>query len=59
MARQVGVTEPEIQRISAVTLATHDMERAVRFYKALGFTIRSGGPADSFTSFLPPMRRPS
>jgi catechol 2,3-dioxygenase-like lactoylglutathione lyase family enzyme len=26
-----------IEKISAVTLATHDMERAVAFYKALGF----------------------
>lgn len=40
-----------IQTISAVTLATHDMARAVRFYEALGFTLRYGGPAASFTSF--------
>jgi catechol 2,3-dioxygenase-like lactoylglutathione lyase family enzyme len=26
-----------IESISAVTLATHDMPRAVRFYRALGF----------------------
>src|SRR5258708_2710061 len=36
--------------ISAVTLATHDMTRAVRFYGALGFAIRYGGEAASFTS---------
>lgn len=40
-----------IQCISAVTLATHDMARAVRFYASLGFPIRSGGEAASFTSF--------
>jgi catechol 2,3-dioxygenase-like lactoylglutathione lyase family enzyme len=26
-----------IESIGAVTLATHDMPRAVRFYRALGF----------------------
>ena len=29
--------------INAITLATHDMARAVRFYQALGFTMRYGG----------------
>jgi catechol 2,3-dioxygenase-like lactoylglutathione lyase family enzyme len=33
-----------------VTLATHDMGRAVRFYEALGFPIRHGGESASFTS---------
>ena len=28
-----------ITSISAITLATHDMARAVRFYRALGFEI--------------------
>lgn len=41
-----------IQSISAVTLATHDMARAVRFYRALGFDLRYGGERASFTSFL-------
>jgi catechol 2,3-dioxygenase-like lactoylglutathione lyase family enzyme len=41
---------PTIECISAVTLATADMARAVRFYRALGFTIRSGGESSSFTS---------
>lgn len=36
--------------ISAVTLATHDMARAVRFYEKLGFTLRSGGAQAGFTS---------
>src|SRR5438876_992004 len=39
-----------IECISAVSLATHDMVRAVRFYRALGFTIRYGGEGASFTS---------
>ena len=41
-----------IQSISAVTLATHDMARAVRFYRALGFVLRYGGEQAGFTSFL-------
>ena len=40
-----------IEGISAVTLATHDMRRAVRFYCSLGFDILYGGEASSFTSF--------
>jgi hypothetical protein len=37
--------------ISAITLATHDMARAVAFYEALGFVLKFGGPAASFTAF--------
>ena len=37
--------------ISAVTLVTADMARAVRFYEALGFRRSCGGPQASFTSF--------
>jgi len=40
-----------IEAISAVTLATHDMRRAVRFYSSLGFEISHGGEAAAFTSF--------
>ena len=40
-----------IDGISAITLATHDMQRSVRFYRALGFDILYGGEASSFTSF--------
>ena len=40
-----------IDSISAVTLGTHDMERAVAFYEALGFERRYGGPEAEFTSF--------
>ena len=37
--------------ISALTLATHDMPRAVRFYVALGFDLIYGGADARFTSF--------
>ncbi len=40
-----------IEAISAITLATHDMQRSVLFYTALGFEIVHGGEASSFTSF--------
>ena len=42
---------PEIRSISAVTFATPDMARAVRFYEALGFSKAYGGEAAAFTSF--------
>ena len=42
---------PEIESISAVTLATHDMAAAVRFYRALGFDPCFGGREAPFTSF--------
>ncbi len=42
---------PRIEAISAITLATHDMARAVAFYCALGFDFSYGGAASSFTSF--------
>ncbi|UPK35427.1 VOC family protein [Bradyrhizobium sp. 186] len=40
-----------IDGISAITLGTHDMARAVRFYRSLEFEILHGGEAASFTSF--------
>lgn len=43
--------EPHFEALSAVTLATRDMGRALRFYEALGFTMKYGGPDKSFTSF--------
>ena len=46
-----GSIVPQIEMISAITLATHDMARAVAFYAGLGFTLRYGGPASTFTSF--------
>src|SRR5262249_50842669 len=39
-----------IEAISAITLATHDMQRSVRFYAALGFETLHGGATSSFTS---------
>lgn len=42
---------PEICSISAVTLATRDMARAVRFYTAVGFKMAYGGESSAFTSF--------
>lgn len=43
--------EPRIEALSAITLATADMARAVRFYEALGFSLRHGGPGEAFSSF--------
>lgn len=40
-----------IESLSAVTLATHNMPRAVRFYRMLGFEIMHGGDNAAFTSF--------
>jgi catechol 2,3-dioxygenase-like lactoylglutathione lyase family enzyme len=40
-----------IESISAITLATHDMAHAVRFYTALGFELLYGGEDARFTSF--------
>jgi uncharacterized glyoxalase superfamily protein PhnB len=40
-----------IESISAVTLATHDMRRAVRFYRLVGFQLIYGGEDAAFTSF--------
>jgi catechol 2,3-dioxygenase-like lactoylglutathione lyase family enzyme len=40
-----------IEAISAITLATHDMRRAVRFYASLGFEMLYGGETAAFTSF--------
>lgn len=40
-----------IAGISAVTLAVHDMARAVEFYRQAGFEIAYGGEDASFTSF--------
>lgn len=42
--------EAAIEGISALTLATHDMARAVRFYRALGFEPAHGGKEANFTS---------
>jgi catechol 2,3-dioxygenase-like lactoylglutathione lyase family enzyme len=39
-----------IESISAITLATQDMARAVRFYTMLGFELTYGGEKSRFTS---------
>jgi len=44
-------SEPKIAALSAITLATNDMRRAVPFYLALGFPLRHGGADQAFTSF--------
>jgi uncharacterized glyoxalase superfamily protein PhnB len=49
---RTDATPTPIQSISALTLATHDMARAVRFYRALGFAMHYGGEDASFTSFV-------
>jgi catechol 2,3-dioxygenase-like lactoylglutathione lyase family enzyme len=46
-----GASDSAIEGISAVSLATCDMARAVRFYRALGFSLRYGGERSPFTSF--------
>jgi uncharacterized glyoxalase superfamily protein PhnB len=40
-----------ITALSAITLATHDMAAAVRFYRVAGFEMLYGGESASFTSF--------
>ena len=40
-----------IEALSAVTLTTRNMTRAVAFYATLGFELKSGGPEAGFTSF--------
>jgi catechol 2,3-dioxygenase-like lactoylglutathione lyase family enzyme len=49
--RRAGVSDPRAWTISALTLATRDMARAVRFYRALGFPLAYGGEDAGFTSF--------
>ncbi len=44
-------TAPMVEALSAITLATSDMARAVGFYQLLGFQLKAGGAAEAFTSF--------
>ncbi len=44
------MTSP-VESLSAVTLATHDMARAIAFYQALGFDMLYGGDDAELTSF--------
>ena len=43
--------DAHIEALSAVTLSTQDMARAVAFYRALGFRLLKGGPEAGFTTF--------
>lgn len=45
------VPVPIVTNISAITLRTSNMDRSVKFYKALGFEKLYGGISASFTSF--------
>ncbi|MFC3106961.1 VOC family protein [Undibacterium arcticum] len=51
MKAAAGKTKPTIEALSAVTLATRNMVRAVCFYEALGFPLTAGGANAAFTSF--------
>ena len=44
-------TPAMIEGIGAITLATHDMARAVSFYRMIGFDLTYGGDDAAFTSF--------
>ena len=50
-ARRAPEAVEMLECVSAITLATHDMARAVAFYGALGFELKYGGPQASFTRF--------
>ncbi len=45
------MSDSPIESLSAVTLATHDMGRAIAFYQALGFEMLYGGADAELTSF--------
>src|SRR5437899_3508523 len=47
---QGGAPMVRIVGLSAVTLAMHDMARALRFYLGLGFAMRYGGEQAPFSS---------
>ncbi len=53
LAKSPEDTPPaRIESLSAITLATSDMARAVPFYEALGFARSYGGPDAAFTVIL-------
>ncbi|HET9731642.1 MAG TPA: hypothetical protein VFP54_03105, partial [Acidimicrobiales bacterium] len=56
-ARLVAVADQRepIESISAVTLLTLHMDKAVSFYQTLGFHLLYGGPEAPFTSFARPI----
>lgn len=44
-------SDPLVEGLSAITFSTRDMGEAVRFYRALGFSLLHGGETEPFTSF--------
>ncbi|WP_211228893.1 VOC family protein [Thalassobaculum salexigens] len=40
----------KIEKLSAITLATHDMARSVAFYRSIGFDVAKGGETAAFTT---------
>ncbi|MDE1182252.1 VOC family protein [Paraburkholderia sp.] len=50
-AASAAADAPGIESLSAITLATRDMARAVAFYTTLGFPLKFGGANEAFTSF--------
>ncbi|EDP66630.1 hypothetical protein BAL199_16253 [alpha proteobacterium BAL199] len=48
---------PSIESISAITLSTGDMARAVAFYDRLGLEVAAGGPNASFTTLVAGQQR--
>jgi catechol 2,3-dioxygenase-like lactoylglutathione lyase family enzyme len=48
---RAGSVPVSIESVSAITLATIDMARSVRFYRALGFALHYGGEDAEFSSF--------
>jgi catechol 2,3-dioxygenase-like lactoylglutathione lyase family enzyme len=51
MSMTADSTQLRIESLSAVTLVTRDMQRAVGFYSDLGFEKRYGGAKARLTSF--------
>jgi catechol 2,3-dioxygenase-like lactoylglutathione lyase family enzyme len=43
--------DANVESLSAVTLATGDMRRAIEFYALLGFELKYGSPDGDFASF--------
>jgi len=50
-AGRPGKDSPRVVALSAVTLATADLTRSMRFYAALGFVLRRGALGDPLVSY--------
>ena len=44
-------SEVHVESLSALTLATSDMQRALTFYESLGFELARGSAAEAFATF--------